>query len=424
MGTAPTPALGHRFRALRHRNFRLFWSGQIVSLVGTWMQSVAEGWLMHRLTDSPFMLGLLGFAQFAPATLLSLWAGVIADRFDKRRLLLITQSCAFAQAIAIAVLSSTGHIRPWMLLVLAFVLGTINAFDLPTRQSAIVEMVDDRDDLPNAIALNSAEFNVARILGPAVAGVALATMGETGCFWANALSYLAVLSSLMQMRLPRREGVRARATLGSLREGVAYAMRTTSIRNLLVLLSICGGLGYQYTILLPVYTRTILHANAGAFGALTSSFGVGSLIAALSMTRVLDRWTLRRNLLIGLLSAGVGLGAFAWSRWLPLTLAMGLVAGFGLILYVASTNTLVQMTTQDAYRGRVMSLYTFMFIGTTPLGALLAGTVAERAGAPFATSLCALFLLAGALWVSARLRVLRGQEAAAAAEVPSPEKVG
>ena len=209
-----------------------------------------------------------------------------------------------------------------------------------------------------------------------------------------------------------------------MREGVAYVMRTESIRNLLVLLAICGGLGYQYTILLPVYTRTILHADASAFGALTASFGVGSLVAALSMTRALDRWTLRRNLLIGLTSAGLGLGAFAWSRWLPLTLATGLLAGYGLILYVASTNTLVQMTTQDHYRGRVMSLYTFMFIGTTPLGALLAGAVAEKAGAPAATSLCAVFLLGGAVWVSVRLRFLRGQEAAAAAEIAGPEKVG
>ena len=423
METASTAAPGSRFRALRHRNFRLFWSGQLVSLIGTWMQSVAQGWLMHRLTDSALMLGLLGFAQFAPSTFLSLWAGVIADRFDKRRLLLITQGFAFVQAIVMAVLSGSGHIRPWMVLALAFVFGVINAFDLPTRQSALVEMVDDREDLSNAIALNSAEFNVARIIGPAVAGVTLATIGETGCFWINAVSYLAVLYSLTQMKLPKRVA-QAGATLGSLRDGVAYAMRTESIRNLLVLLAICGGLGFQYSTLLPVYTRTIFHADASAYGALMASFGVGSLIAALSMTRVLDRWTLRRNLLIGLTSAGLGLGAFAWSRWFPLTLAMGLVAGYGLILYVASTNTLVQMTTQDHYRGRVMSLYTFMFVGTTPAGALLAGAIAQRWGAPLATSLGALFLLGGALWVSARLRFLRGQEAAAAAAVAAPEKMG
>ncbi len=426
MSSAPSVSVGHRFRALRHRNFRLFWIGQLISLIGTWMQSVAQGWLMHRLTDSALMLGLLGFAQFAPVTFLSLWAGVIADRIDKRRLLLITQSFAFLQAIAMAVLSGSGHIRPWMVLVLAFAFGVFNAFDLPTRQSALVEMVDDREDLPNAIALNSAEFNVARIIGPAIAGVTLALIGETGCFWINAVSYIAVLYSLTQMRLPAR-AARAGAALGSLREGVAYVMRTESIRNLLVLLAICGGLGFQYNTLLPVYTRTILHANAGAYGALMSSFGVGSLIAALSMTHALDRWTLRRNLLIGLTSAGLGLAAFAWSRWLPLTLAMGLVAGYGLILYVASTNTLVQMTTEDHYRGRVMSLYTFMFIGTTPGGALLAGAIAQRAGAPVATSLCAVLLLGGALWVAARLRFLREREAVASggeAAVAAPEKVG
>jgi len=421
-----TTGFDGRFRALRHRNFRLFWSGQLVSLVGTWMQSVAQGWLMHRLTDSPLMLGLLGFAQFAPATFLSLWAGVIADRVDKRRLLLVTQTFAFLQAIAMAVLSGTGHIQPWMVLALAFAFGIFNAFDLPVRQAALVEMVDDRADLSNAIALNSAGFNVARILGPAIAGVTLALIGESGCFWINAASYIAVLWSLTQMRLPERVA-RPGAGPGSLREGIAYAMRTESIRNLLVLLAICGGFGFQYSTLLPVYTRTILHANAGAYGALMAAFGVGSLIAALSMTRALDRWSLRRNLLVGLTSAGLGLGVFAWSRWLPLTMAMGLVAGFGLILYVASTNTLVQMTVEDHYRGRVMSLYTFMFIGTSPGGALLAGAIAQRAGAPMATSLCALLLLAGALWVSARLRFLREREAARTREAqqqPAAEKIG
>lgn len=418
MSPAAALPLAGRFRSLRHRNFRLFWTGQLVSLIGTWMQSVAQAWLMHRLTDSAFMLGLLGFAQFIPVTVFSIWAGVIVDRVDKRRLLLITQVVAFVQAVALAALSTSGHAQPWMVLALAFGFGLVNAFDLPVRQSILVEMVG-REDLSNAIALNSAAFNVARILGPAFAGLLVASIGESGCFWLNAASYVAVIASLIAMRLPRREPS-SEVTLGSLKDGIRYAIETTSIRNLLVLLALCGGLGFQYNTLLPVFARTIFQADARVFGALMSSFGVGSLIAALSMTRALDRWGLRRNLLVGLIGSGVGLGLFAWSRWLPLTLAMGLLAGYGLILYVASTNTLVQMTTEDRYRGRVMSLYTFMFIGTTPLGALMAGWIAERFGAPVATSVCALILLGGAMWVSARLRFLREQEAARAQATALP----
>jgi len=421
MSPADALPIAGRFRSLRHRNFRLFWTGQLVSLIGTWMQSVAQAWLMHRLTDSAFMLGLLGFAQFIPVTAFSIWAGVIVDRVDKRRLLLITQILAFVQAVALAALSATGHAQPWMVLALAFGFGLVNAFDLPVRQSILVEMVG-REDLSNAIALNSAAFNVARILGPAFAGVLVSTIGETGCFWLNAASYVAVIASLLAIRLPGRVPS-SQMTLGSLQDGIRYAIGTTSIRNLLVLLAICGGFGFQYNTLLPVFARTIFHADARVYGALMSAFGVGSLIAALSMTRALDRWGLRRNLLVGLIGSGVGLALFAWSRWLPLTLAMGLLAGYGLILYVASTNTLVQMTTEDRYRGRVMSLYTFMFIGTTPLGALMAGWIAERAGAPVATSVCAMFLLGGALWVSARLRFLREQEAAKArATAPPPDE--
>ncbi|MEO5617497.1 MAG: MFS transporter [Candidatus Eisenbacteria bacterium] len=423
MSADELPHSESRFRSLRHRNFRLFWSGQLVSLIGTWMQSVAQAWLLHRLTDSPMMLGLLGFAQFAPVTAFSLWAGVVADRFDKRKLLLATQIFAMLQSVALAVLATSGRAEPWMVLALAFLFGISNALDLPVRQSILVEMVG-RQDLSNAIALNSAGFNVARIVGPAIAGVLLVTVGEAGCFWINAVSYLPVIVSLWQVRLPARE-MASGATLGSLREGIRYALETTSIRNLLILLAICGGFGFQYNTLLPVYARSIFHSDAGVYGALMSAFGVGSLIAALSMTRALDRWSLRRNLLVGLIGAGIGLAVFAWSRWLPLTLAMGLLTGFGLILYVASTNTLIQMTTEDRYRGRVMSLYTFMFIGITPLGALLAGGIAERFGAPVASSVGALLLLGGALWVNARLRFLREQEAARArAAVPAADEVG
>jgi MFS family permease len=426
---APPERLAVHFRALRHRNFRLFWTGQLVSLIGTWMQSVAQGWLMHRLTHSPLMLGLLGFCQFLPVTLLALWAGVVADRIDKRKLILFTQSAALVQAAILATVVTTGAVQPWMVLALAFMFGVFNAFDLPARQSFLFEMVG-KEDLSNAIALNSAAFNTARVLGPAIAGVMVATIGEGGCFWVNALSYVAVLVGLMRMT-PMARPAEARAAPATMRDGVRYAWNTPSIRNLLLLLGVCAGLGFQYMVLLPVYARDILHTGAQAYGLMVAAFGVGSLLAAGWMTRRLDRWDLRWNLLVGLAAAGIGMGVFAWSRSLPLTLAMGFLSGFGLILYVASTNTMLQLTTEDGFRGRVMSLYTLLFVGTAPLGALMAGVIAQRGGAPIATSVCAVILLGGALWVSYRLRTIKARELAeAAARAPglaqsgAPETLG
>ena len=411
------------FRSLRHRNFRLYWTGQLTSLIGTWMQSMAQGWLMHRLTSSPFMLGLLGFCQFTPVMLLSLWAGVIADRMDKRRLLLITQTLAMIQAVLMALVTTTGIVQPWMVLALAVLFGIFNAFDLPARQTFLVEMVG-KEDLSNAIALNSAAFNAARVIGPAVAGILVATVGEGGCFWLNALSYLAVLYSLWRIVVPPFTPSEASShALKHLREGMTYAWGVAPIRNLLLLLGVIAGFGFQYVFLLPVYTRDLMHAGPGVYGLLVSSFGVGSLLSAVLMTRRLDRQALRRNLLLGLTAAGVGMGAFAWSRSVPLSAAMGFLAGFGLILYVASTNTMLQHTVEDRFRGRVMSLYTLMLIGTAPLGALVLGGIAQRLGAPVSTSVSAVVLLGGAMWVSYRLRVLAAREAASPPVTPAPESL-
>ena len=415
MNPATPASLADRFRALRHRDFRLFWLGQLISVMGTWMQAVAQGWLMHRLTDSAMMLGLLAFTQFLPVSVFSLWAGVVVDAMDKRRLILITQSLAMLQAVILAVLVSLHLVQPWMILVLAFALGTIHAFDLPARQAFLVELVGGKEDLSNAIALNSAAFNAARVLGPSLAGILLAWLGEAVCFWSNALSFIAVLVSLGMMRVRSRvdEPRRFADALRSVGEGVRYSWNVGAIRNLLLLLGVTCGLGFQYTTLLPVYAREILHGGAPAYGLMVSAFGVGSLMSAVLMTRRQDRWALRRNLLIGLGSAGFGMAMFALSRVLWITLVMGFFAGFGLILYVASTNTLLQLTTEDRFRGRVMSLYTLMFIGTAPIGALLSGWIAQRWGAPFATGLCSLVLLGGALWISYRLRVIAAREAAA-----------
>lgn len=403
---------GARFQSLRHRNFRLYWTGQLISLVGTWMQSVAQGWLMHRLTGSALMLGVLGFCQFIPVLLFSLWAGVIVDHVDKRKLLYWTQGAALVQAVLFAALTSFGAIQAWMVLALAMLFGVINAFDLPARQSFLVELVG-KEDLSNAIALNSAAFNMARILGPAVAGGLLALISEAGCFWINALSYVAVLVSLGRMVLPPRAATTPHRVGSTMREGLNYAWGVVSIRNLLVLLALTAGIGFQYQTLLPVYASVILHAGSGTYGLLVAAFGLGALAGAARLTQQLDRWGLRANLLVGLVSSAVGLIGFAWSRTVWLSCLGGVLAGFGLIVYVASTNTLLQLTTEDRYRGRVMSLYTLMFIGTTPFGALLAGGIAQRWGAPIATTLSGVAMLFGAIWLAFRLRVLARQEAAA-----------
>jgi MFS family permease len=417
-------ALSDQFRSLRHRNFRIYWSGQLVSLIGTWMQSVAQSWLMHRLTSSAFMLGLLTFAQFVPVLMFSLWAGVLADRTDKRRMLLITQSCALLQATAIAAVVSAGAIQPWMILMFAFVYGVFNAFDLPGRQSFLVELVG-KEDLPNGIALNSAAFNTARIVGPAIAGVLVASLGEVACFWINAASYVVVLFCLWRIRPETRPNARSRAGQ-TLREGLRYVLDTPTLRNLLLLLGVMSGFGFQYTVLLPVYAREILHAGAHGFGLLISAFGVGSLLSAVLMTRRLTRWDLRRNLLIGLVVAAAGMGTLAWSRTLSLSMAGGFLAGFGLILYVATTNTLLQLTTEDHYRGRVMSFYTVMFVGSAPFGALLCGSIAQSFGAPWSTTFSAVVLLFGAFWIAYRLRVIAAREAAVARSAPPThvEKLG
>ncbi len=408
-----------RFSALRHRNFRLYWSGQLVSLVGTWMQSVAQGWLMHRLTHSAFWLGLLGFTQFLPVMLLSLWAGAVIDRMDRRRLLVLTQGAALLQAAVLATVVTTGVVQPWMVLTLAGVFGIINAFDMPARQSFVVELVG-KEDLGNAIALNSAAFNSARVVGPAVAGVLLATVGEGGCFWLNALSYVAVLASLARLNLPKREFYRRGRALGSsLMEGVRYAWGVRPLRNLLLLLCVTAGIGFQYQLLLPVYARDILHAGPRVYGLLVTAFGAGALLGAVRLTGRSARPGLRRNLLLGLSACGGGLALFAWSRAIPLSLAAGALAGFGLIVYVASTNTLLQLTTEDRFRGRVMSLYTLMFAGTAPIGALGSGLIAQRWGAPVSTTISGGVMLLGAVMVAWRFRVLSRLQGDRAAE-PAP----
>ncbi len=408
-----------RFPALRSRNFRLYWVGQGVSLIGTWMQSVAVGWLVWRLSHSPFLLGLVGVAMTLPILAFSLYAGVIADRFVRRRVIVVTQSLAMLQAVVLAALVTFGTPTVEVVLGLVAVSGLINAFDLPARQSFVSETVDAAT-LPNAIALHSTIFNAARLLGPALAGVVLATLGEAPCFWINALSFVAVLWGLLAMDLPERApGGGSGPALARMVEGVRYAWGEPRLRNLLVLLGTAGSLGFQYTVLLPVYAGKLLGAGAGGYGMLMSAGGIGALVAALAMTRSQDRWRLRRNLFLGLGAFGLALVAFSQSRVFGLSIAINAVAGFGMILYAASTNTLIQLTVREEFRGRVMSLYTLMFVGTAPAGSFLLGAVAEKFGAPAATTISGLTCALGATWVFFRLRALAREQAAAPPAAPA-----
>ncbi len=405
-----------RFPALLSRNFRLYWAGQAISLIGTWMQVVAVSWLVWRLTHSPFLLGLVSAIGMFPILVLTLFAGVVADRVARRRLILITQIASMVQAVVLAALVTWGNPSVELVLVLVGVMGVINAFDLPARQSFLSETVTP-DVSPNAIALHSTIFNAARLLGPAIAGALLAALGEAPCFWINAVTYLAVIWGLMKMDVPDKpQRAGAGSAMVELREGVRYAWRNPRLRNLLILLGTAGSLGFQYTVLLPVYADKLLSSGAGGYGLLMSAGGVGSLLAALTLSaRKPDRWTLRRNVLIGLLTFGIALVAFSQSRIVAVSIALNLIAGYGMILYAASTNTLVQLTVEDPFRGRVLSLYTLMFVGTAPFGSYVLGSVAHRFGAPAATIVSGAVCVIGATWVFLRLRQLAREEAVAPA---------
>jgi len=377
----------------------------------------------------------------------SLWGGIVADRADRRKVMFAAQSGMALLSAALAGLTFAGRETLLALYALNAALAAVSAFDNPARQALIPRLVPP-EDLPGALSLNLTMFHAALIVGPGLAGLLIAGHGagvvpvparlagagtgqDTGTlaliYALNALSFLAVLVSLSMMRGGSAPAARAAdlSTRATMREGLAYAWSSRSIRSLLLLLAVCAGLGFQYNVLLPVYARDVLHAGAEVYGWLFSAFGIGSLVAALRMAVTRERWALRWHLLIGLTTAGAGLAGFAWARWLPAMLAFAALAGFGLILYVSSTNTLIQLTVEDRYRGRVMALYTLFFVGTSPFGSLLAGAVAQRWGAPIATSICAVVLLGGALWVSFRLREVAAREAAERAaaerEVPEPE---
>ena len=374
---------GQLLRALESRNFRLFFIGQSVSLVGTWMQQVAISWLVYRLTGSAVLLGVVSFAGQIPSFLFSPLAGVLADRWDRRRLLLWTQALAMVQASLLASFVLTGLIQVWHLVALSCLLGIINAFDIPVRQAFVVEMVEKKEDLGNAIALNSSLVNSARLIGPSLAGLLIAVFGEGVCFLINAASYLAVIFAIGAMRLrPAKPRQNRKHVLHELREGVGYAVGSAPIRSILILIALMGLVGMPYTVLLPVFAREILQGGAHTFGFLMAAAGLGALASTIFLASRKSVLGLGKVIVIATGVFGLGLIGFALSRALPLSLLFLGMTGFGAMAMIASSNTVVQTIVEDEKRGRVMSFFTMAVMGMTPLGSLAAGVSADAVGAP------------------------------------------
>jgi MFS family permease len=394
------------FRALRHRNLRLFFAGHGVSLVGTWMQQVAMSWLVYRLTDSELLLGVIAFAGQFPGLLMAPFAGWLVDHWNRHRIVVMAQALLMAQATVLAVLVITARVEVWHLVTLAVFSGLVNGADIPARQSLLVRLVGGAEDLPNAIALNSSMFNAARLVGPAVAGVLIGWVGEGPVFVLNALSYIAVLAALLAMRLPAERAFSSGPVLAHIKEGFAYAFGSPPTRDTLILFACVSLVGVPYVVLLPAFARDVLAGDARTLGVLTSCAGLGALGGAL--------WLAARDSLRGIGGLvvrstgvlGVTLVAFASSRAFWLSAVLLVVSGFALMLATASVNTVIQTLVSDRMRGRVMSLYAMAFIGVTPVGSLAGGALATRWGAPWTVAIGGLACVVLAVVFQPRLATL------------------
>ena len=395
-------------RALRSRNYRLFVAGQLVSLIGTWMQMVAQSWLIYRMTRSVALLGVVGFAGQIPVFILAPLGGVIADRMNRHRVLIATQSAMMTLALVLAALTLGGHVRVWQILALATLLGVTNAFDIPARQAFLAETVN-RGDIVNAIALNSSMLNGARVVGPAVAGLVVAAVGEGWCFLLNGISYVAVIGALLMMRIDAPPPGRVHASAwDSVVEGFAYSWHTKPVRALLLLLGLVSLMGMPYSVLMPMIADRILGGGANAYGLLMSASGLGALAGAATLTlrrhiRGLGRWVA-----VSSIGFGVSLIAFSFSRSLWLSALLLVPAGFFVMLEMAASNTLIQSMIPDRLRGRVMAVYSMMFMGMAPVGALIAGALAAPLGATETVAIGGAVCIAGGLVFGAGLPRLRG----------------
>ena len=371
------------FRALHHRNYRLFFGGQGISLIGTWMQQIAMSWLVYHLTRSAFLLGVVGFSSQICSFFFSPFAGVLSDRWNRHHILVITQSFAMIQAFILAFLTLTGVITVHHIILLAIFLGLVNAFDMPTRQAFVVEMVERREDLGNAIALNSFLFNGARLVGPSIAGILIAILGEGMCFLLNGISFLAVIIALLAMKMRPDEGEHKKTQImKGLREGFTYAFGFVPIRSILFLLGWISLVGMANTTLMPVFARDILHGGPQTFGFLMAAIGVGAVIGAIYLASRKSVLGLGRMIAIASGIFGMGLIAFSFSRVLWLSLFLLLLTGFGMMVQMVSSNTVLQTIVDDNKRGRVMSLYAMSFMGAGPFGSLLGGSLASKIGVP------------------------------------------
>jgi MFS family permease len=396
------------FRALESHNFRLFVTGQLISLVGTWMQQLAMSWLVYRLTGSPMLLGLIAFLGQVPGFFVAPVAGMLADHFDRRRILLVAQTLAMAQALALAYLAFTNQVQVWHVLYLSAFLGIVTGIDIPMRQAFVTDMLERPEDLGNAISLNSSIFNGTRLIGPAIAGFLIATVGEKWCFLMNALSYIAVIIALLSMRLkPSEQKSRPQGYLRGIGEGFAYAWHFEPIRSILLLVGLVSLVGLPYSVLMPIYAREILHGGPQTLGFLMGSAGAGALTGAMFLASRANILGLGRLIPVATMVFGLGLMAFAHSSMLWLSMPLMFLVGLGMMLQLASSNIILQTMAEEDKRGRVLSLYTMSFLGLTPLGSLVIGTLASHIGVAVTLTIGgALCILAG-LYFSTRLSRLQ-----------------
>ncbi|MEO8071472.1 MAG: MFS transporter, partial [Acidobacteriota bacterium] len=409
MPTRASGGIGFTLRALKYRNYRLFFGGQVVSLMGTWITTTATNWLVYRLTGSPLLLGVVGFAGQFPSFVLGPFAGIVVDRWDRHRLLVVTQTISMLQSFALAVLTFTGQISiPWIV-VLSAIQGVVNAFDMPARQSLLVSLVEKREDLSNAIALNSSMVNAARLVGPSVAGLVIAASGEAWCFLIDGISYIAVIVALLRMNLAamtRRAGVPDGARRQFI-DGVRYAFGSKPIRSIILLVTLISLVGVPYSVLMPVFTTGVFHGGAHTLGFLMTASGCGALCGALWLAGRKSVLGLGRVIPVATALFGVGLLSFSFTSSLWLALPCLAVAGFGFMLQLASSNTVIQTIVDDEKRGRVMGFYMMAFLGTAPFGSLMAGWSSVHIGAANTLRVGGVCCLLGALTFARALPGIR-----------------
>ena len=398
----------HTWRALRHRNFRLFFGGQSISLIGTWMTRIATSWLVYRLTGSAMLLGIVSFAGQIPTFLFAPFAGVWIDRLDRRKLLVWTQAASMVQSLALAALTLSGHINIPTILFLSVTQGIINGFDMPGRQSFMVQMVDDRADLGNAIAINSSMVNIARLIGPSLAGMLIAVSSEGWCFLVDGISYIAVIASLLAMRISVQQARRHTTSMAhELHEGWAYVTGFLPVRTILLLFAVVSLMGMPVVVLMPIFAAQVLHGGPHTLGFLMGAMGVGALASALSLAARKSVRGLIRGIPVAAVIFSIGLIGFGLSHWLWLSMVTSLIAGVGMMQGMAASNTIIQTLVSEDMRGRVMSFYTMAFMGMAPFGSLLAGSMASAFGAPTSVIVTGTVVLLGAAWFFTRLPAIR-----------------